>query len=108
MMDISGKLPPILANQHTQRADASPRVVSSRQTMAAEPTPSAAAGDKVHLSPQVRELQAARSVAAGIPEIREAKVAAIRAQIEAGTYRVDSEKIAGKVLAEALLNAHLK
>jgi negative regulator of flagellin synthesis FlgM len=76
--------------------------------VAAEPTPSAAVGEKVRLSPKVRELQAARTVAAGIPEIRKEKVAAIRAQIEAGTYRVDSEKIAGKLLAETLLNDHLK
>jgi negative regulator of flagellin synthesis FlgM len=67
-----------------------------------------ATGDKVSLSSRVRELQAARTAAAAIPEVREEKVAAIRAQIEAGTYVVDGEKIADKMIAEALLNAHLK
>ena len=107
-MDISGKIPPILANPPTQRADASTRAVGPRQVVGSESSPRAEAGEKVRLSPQVRELQAARTVAAEIPEIREERVAAIRAQIEAGTYLVDSEKIAGKILVETLLNDHLE
>ena len=101
-MDISGKLPPILPSQYTHRAGASQHAA---QTQPARP---AAAGDAVSLSPQVRELQSARESLAAMPEIREEKVAAIRAQIEAGTYVVDGEKIAGRMIEEALVNAHLK
>jgi negative regulator of flagellin synthesis FlgM len=101
-MDISGKIPPVLPPQYAQGTGASQKAAPAP---AARP---AAAGDSVSLSPRVRELQAARETLASLPEIREEKVAAIRAQIEAGTYAVDSEKVAGKMIAEALLNAHLK
>jgi len=101
-MDISEKLSPILPPQYTNRAGASQNLAQS------PPSRPAAAGDSVSLSPQVRELQAAREALAGMPEIREEKVAAIRAQLEAGTYVVDGEKIAGRMIEEALINTHLK
>lgn len=101
-MDISGKLPPVLPfpNSH--------RVGASQKTADATPARPASRGDSVSLSPKARQLQAAREALAAMPEIREEKVAAIRAQIEAGTYEIDGEKIADKMMAEALLNDHLK
>lgn len=101
-MDIPGKIPSILPAAYVKETDALDK------TAHIQPSPSSAAGDPVSLSPQARELQAARATVAAMPDIREEKVAAIRAQIEAGTYVVDGEKIAGKMIAEALLNAHLK
>lgn len=100
-MDISGKLPSILPAAHVTKSGALDKSTEI------QPSRSPIAGDSVSLSPQVRELQAARSALAAMPEIREEKVAAIRAQFEAGTYVVDGEKIAGKMIAEALINAHL-
>jgi negative regulator of flagellin synthesis FlgM len=102
MMDISGKLPPILPFPNSNRVDASQKTAN---TAPARPT---SQGDTVSLSPQVRQMQAAREALAAMPEIREEKVAAIRAQIEAGTYKIDGEKIADKMIAETLLNDHLK
>jgi negative regulator of flagellin synthesis FlgM len=106
-MDISGKLPSILPAAHVNKSGAA-KTAALQRSIEAQPSRSPAAGDRVSLSPQVRELQAARAAAAAMPEIREEKVAAIRAQIEAGTYVVDGEKVAGKMIEEALLNAHLK
>jgi len=100
-MDVSGKLPPILPFPNSHRVSAPQKT--------AESTPARPAlNDSVNLSPQARQLQAAREALAAMPEIREEKVAAIRAQIEAGTYKIDSEQIAGKMIAEALLNDQLK
>lgn len=100
-MDISGKLPSILPAAYVNRASAMQKPGESHSTG------SPAAGDQVSLSPQVRELHAARAAVAAMPEVREEKVAAIRAQIEAGSYVVDGEKIAGKMIEDALINTHL-
>jgi negative regulator of flagellin synthesis FlgM len=102
MMDISDKLPPIPPMTNTHLMD------TSQKTDATRPVRPASGGDSVSLSHQARWLQAAREALAEIPEIREERVAAIRAQIEAGTYKVDGEKIADKMIAEGLLNTHLK
>lgn len=100
-MDISGKLPSILPAAYVNRMGALQKPGESPSTG------SPAAGDRVSLSPQVRELEAARAAVSAMPEVREEKVAAIRAQVEAGTYVVDGEKIAGKMIEEALINTHL-
>lgn len=101
-MDIPGKFPSIPPVAYVKKAGALQKQTDIQLSR------SPAAGDPVSLSPQALELQAARATVAGMPDIREEKVAAIRAQIEAGTYVVDSEKIADKLIVEALLNAHLK
>lgn len=101
-MDITGKLPSISPATHVNKAG------TSQKPADIQPIASPASGDQVSLSPQARELQAARAAAAAMPEIREEKVAAIRAQVEAGTYVVDSEKIAVNMIREGLINAHLK
>ena len=101
-MDIPSKIPPVLPPQYTRKSD---EVQTAAPPSVSRPP---AAGDSVSLSPQVRELQAAREAYDALPEIREEKVAAIRAQIEAGTYKVDSEKIAAKMMADGLLNDHLE
>lgn len=100
-MDISGKLPPVLPFPNSHRIGAPQRTADAASTRRP-------AGDSVTLSTRVRQLQAAREGLSAVPEIREEKVAAIRARIEAGTYEIDGEKIAGKMIEEALLNDHLK
>ena len=39
-----------------------------------------------------------------IPDVREEKVAEIKARIRNGAYTMDEEKIASKIIDEALLN----
>jgi negative regulator of flagellin synthesis FlgM len=60
--------------------------------------------DAVVLSPEARQIQEAKVLAASLPDIREEKVAEIRARIDAGTYQIDGEKIAAKMIEESLLN----
>lgn len=71
---------------------------------------STAAGPKdfgVQLSDEGRkradERKKAFEIAKNTPDVREDKVAAIKAKIQAGTYEVDSGKIADGMLREALM-----
>ena len=60
--------------------------------------------DSVDLSQTAREIQAARKLLEEVPEVRTEKVAQLKAQIENGTYVVDNDKLAQKMISESLLN----
>lgn len=52
----------------------------------------------VNLSPALKEAQAIKDVIAAEPDIREDKVAEIKAKIESGTYRIDHQAVADKMV----------
>ena len=54
--------------------------------------------DQVMLSQRAQEVQAAREALAEVPEIRQDRVAELKARIEAGTYQVDSHRVAERIL----------
>lgn len=56
--------------------------------------------DHVHLSGRAKELADLKQVIQQMPEIRTDKVEALKKGIQEGTYKVDSFKIAGKILEE--------
>ena len=60
----------------------------------------------VDVSSEAREMAASRQkaldIARNTPDVREDRVAEIKAQIAAGTYKVDSGKIADGMLREAV------
>ncbi len=60
--------------------------------------------DKVILSQEGKKIQDAKKLMDSIPDIREEKVAKIKAQIENGTYQVEEKKLASKMIKESLLN----
>jgi len=62
----------------------------------------AQSGDKVSLSPRARELIKAQQALATLPDIREDKVAVVKARIDEGRYHIDSEGIAAKMIQEGL------
>lgn len=96
-MDISSKIPPV---QKT------PYVGQKQKTDAPEAASPAAKGDKVVLSDRAKELQAALEAIQQMDDVDHEKVKRIKAQIEAGTYKVDADKIAGKIIEESLLQDH--
>ncbi|MCS6802427.1 MAG: flagellar biosynthesis anti-sigma factor FlgM [Chloroflexota bacterium] len=57
--------------------------------------------DGVELSATGRDLQAARAAIASLPEVREDRVAQIKAALAAGTYHVSSAALAQKLLGLA-------
>jgi flagellar biosynthesis anti-sigma factor FlgM len=61
-------------------------------------------GDVVAPSAAACELQKAARALEAMPEVRLDQVQRIRAAIEAGSYHIDSAKIADRMLRESLLN----
>lgn len=60
--------------------------------------------DKVVLSRESQEYQAALRAVDAASEVREEKVAAIKDAIKSGTYHVDGEQIAEKILQRSLVD----
>lgn len=54
--------------------------------------------DRVLLSPQAQRLLSAQRAVAGAGEIREARVEALRARVENGSYRIDAHGIAEQII----------
>jgi len=61
------------------------------------------AGDRVEFSAQSREMQKIRDILEATPEVRAEKVAALKKQIEEGTYEVKSDALADKMLYETIM-----
>jgi len=68
----------------------------------AEHFPAAKSADRVSFSPKARELIKAQKALANLPDVREDKVGALKARIDEGRYRIDSEGIAAKMIRQAL------
>ncbi len=60
--------------------------------------------DTVELSNAAKDIQEAQKQLEAIPDVREDKVAELKEQIENGTYEIDEQKIADKMLTDSLLN----
>ncbi|MDQ5988371.1 MAG: hypothetical protein CSYNP_04131 [Syntrophus sp. SKADARSKE-3] len=61
-------------------------------------------GEKIELSSDVKDFSQIKKVLADIPDVREDKVQQLKKQIDEGTYNVSGEKIAEKMVSEALLD----
>ncbi len=72
------------------------------------PETTAKKADSVVISDAAKEVQEARNRLNDIPDVREEKVAQLRNQIQNGTYEINAEKIAGKLIKESLLNDSFK
>ena len=64
--------------------------------------------DTVEISDTAKRIQEAKKQLDAIPDVREDKVAELKNKIESGTYEIDTEKVAGKMLTESLMNDLLK
>ena len=62
------------------------------------------AEEKVSLSSTARDFQKIEKAIDALPDVREEKVQALKAQIETGTYEVNGEKIAEKMVGESLVD----
>jgi len=69
-----------------------------------QPEKQHAKADTVVLSDMAKTVQEAQTQLKSIPDVREDKVAELREQVENGTYEIDAEKIADKMLRDSLLN----
>lgn len=57
---------------------------------------------KINLSPKARQINKAKEIASN-QNVDEAKIARLQAAIDNGTYKVDAEKVADKLVDEHLL-----
>jgi len=60
--------------------------------------------EKVNLSTTAKDVQNLSNAISNLPDVREEKVQALKDQIEKGTYKVDAEKTAEKMVGESLLD----
>ncbi len=60
--------------------------------------------DKVVLSRESQEYQVARRAVDAAPEMREEKTADLSEAVKSGTYQVDGERIAEKILQRSLVD----
>ena len=60
--------------------------------------------EKVDLSTKAKDIQQAKNALNSLPDIREEKVQEIKAQVEKGTYNVNAEKIADKMVKESIVD----
>ena len=89
---------PLPATAASPAADAASAAAATATSASTGRVTGAGGGDSVTVSSAARSLDAATSADDGIDLER---VASVRAAIAAGTYRVDAEKIADKLLANA-------
>ena len=61
-------------------------------------TKSAAPADRVNISGRSKEVADIMAQVNQLPDVREAKVQDIKQQVEAGTYKVDPQKVAESIL----------
>ncbi len=85
----------IYRQQSEQVARANEQDASKTQNVAPQPK-----GDSVKLSDDAKMMAQARGVASETPDVRAEKVAALREQVQNGTYKIDNERVAEGILKE--------
>ena len=69
-----------------------------------KPDKTAAKTDTVVISDAAKRIQEVRSQLDKVPDVDEEKVAQLRNEIENGTYEINADKIAAKMIKEGLFN----
>ncbi|SFR43489.1 anti-sigma-28 factor, FlgM family [Marinobacter daqiaonensis] len=88
-------------NPQKTSADQAQNTKSGNQSAAAEQAPRqtpAARGENVNLSQQAKELKQIGQKLESSPEVDDSRVEQIRAALADGSYKVDAEKLAQKML----------
>ncbi len=62
--------------------------------------PATGEGARAEISARAREMSKVKDVAASTPDVREDRVADLKRRIQAGTYQVDSDAIADRMIQD--------
>jgi len=73
-----------------------------------ESNKAAAKTDTVVISDAAKRIQEVRSQLDDVPDVNEEKVAQLRNEIENGSYKINADQIAGKMIREGLINDGVK
>ena len=63
-------------------------------------------GDRISISSQTRDINLAKGVIDGLPEVREDVVQKFKTAVDNGTYKANPEKIAENMVAESMINIY--
>ncbi|MDD5170636.1 MAG: flagellar biosynthesis anti-sigma factor FlgM [Syntrophales bacterium] len=63
-------------------------------------------GDRISISSQTRDINLAKSVIDQLPEVRDDVVNQIKKSIDNGTYTVNPEKIAEKMVSDSIIDLY--
>jgi negative regulator of flagellin synthesis FlgM len=102
-----------VTNNSVSGADLKPQTAPAKKTDKASSTAAESAktskpatsieGDtRPEISSKARELSEAKAAATSAPDVREAKIAALKERIAAGKYNVDPHKVADRMVDEHL------
>jgi negative regulator of flagellin synthesis FlgM len=75
-----------------------------KETTAAERIAGKRTEESVVLSPEAKEIHAARQKLEDLPDVRQEKVNEIKKQLMNGSYSISDDKVASKMVEDALLN----
>lgn len=110
------KINPSAANNAAQSTGISSASPAERAAQAAQARKKAAPTEskvvdsgsaKTEISGRARDMAQAKSVAQSSPDVREDRIAALKAKIAEGKYQVDAQKVADKMVDEHLQTASL-
>jgi len=93
-----GNTPISIIQQYQKNED--PKAAAYKQAPQTEVNPE----EKVSISTESRDAGMMRGIINDLPDIREDKVQELKARIENGTYEVNSEDIAKKIVSESLID----
>ncbi len=85
-----------------QKTEATKKTEGAAKPEAAKIAPGSA---RAEISGKAKEMVKAKSVAEAAPDVREEKIAELKRRIQAGTYSVEPEAIADKMLDEHIATA---
>lgn len=74
------------------------QVYQSKKVSQTQKTGTASHLDQVQISSFGKDIQTAKAALAGCPDVREERIASLKAQIQNGTYSVDNAAFAEKLL----------
>ena len=73
-----------------------------KNSQTTQETPVEVKGDRVILSSLAKEIRDIKKLVNSVPDIRERKIAEIKEKIENGSYKIDSDEVAFKLIKESL------
>lgn len=83
---------------NTQKTPTEKPQTTRTEQQPAEQTPAPARGENVKLSSQAESLKQVEQQLADLPEVDDARIEQIKAALADGSYKIDAEKLAQKML----------
>jgi negative regulator of flagellin synthesis FlgM len=100
-MEITNKSQAISIDAYVKQVQAQPKTEPAGEKA---DQPQGLKTDTVVISDAAKRIQEAQKQIQAIPDVRADKVAEIKSQIESGTYQINADQIAGKMIKESLMH----